>query len=96
MNAQQLAEIRIEKLISRLPKWIGKAIRWIRRPAMRWVRIPVALLLIVGGFLSFLPILGLWMLPLAMILLAEDIPLLRRAVDRSVNWLAAKRPHWFR
>jgi hypothetical protein len=35
------------------------------------------LLLILGGLLSFLPILGIWMLPLGLLLLAEDLPVLR-------------------
>jgi hypothetical protein len=35
------------------------------------------LLLILGGLLFFLPILGIWMLPLGLLLLAEDLPVLR-------------------
>ncbi len=36
------------------------------------VRIAVALLLILGGIFSFLPVLGLWMLPLGLMLVAQD------------------------
>src|SRR3954470_13738466 len=36
-------------------------VRWLRRPSSWLVRIPLAILLVVGGVLSFLPILGLWM-----------------------------------
>lgn len=50
------------------------------RNGMLWVRLPVALLLVAGGFLSFLPVLGMWMLPLGIMLLAVDIPPLRPAV----------------
>ena len=35
-------------------------------------------LFIVGGMLGFLPILGFWMVPLGVLLLALDIPPLRR------------------
>ncbi len=35
---------------------------------------PVGLLLIVGGVFSILPVLGLWMLPLGLVLLSEDFP----------------------
>jgi len=90
------AEENIEKLLARLPIWMARWIRRLRRPRARWVRLPVAALLIPGGFFSFLPILGLWMLPLGLLLLAVDIPLLRHQVYRFINWLAAKRPQWFR
>jgi hypothetical protein len=52
-------------------------------------------LLIGGGVLSILPFLGLWMLPLGLILLAEDIPPLRRARARLLDLLERRRPHWF-
>ena len=94
-DAAASAEARIEKLIAHFPHWAANGIRWLRCPAARWVRIPVALLLIVGGLFAFLPILGLWMLPLSLVLLAEDIPFLRRLVDRFINWLAERRPRWF-
>lgn len=45
-----------------------------RGGAMRWA---VALLLMAGGVLSFLPLLGVWMLPLGLLLLAVDVPVLR-------------------
>ena len=41
------------------------------------IRVPVAILFILGGFLSFLPVLGLWMFPLGLLLLAVDLPVLR-------------------
>jgi len=40
---------------------------------------------IVGGFFGFLPILGFWMVPVGLILIATDIPPLRRPMQR---WLA--------
>ncbi len=56
-----------------------------RKPEARWVRIPVASVLIFGGVLGFLPILGFWMLPLGAVLLAEDIPMLRRPTMRALG-----------
>lgn len=41
------------------------------------IRVPMAILFIIGGFLSFLPVLGFWMLPLGLLLLAVDLPALR-------------------
>jgi hypothetical protein len=59
-------------------------IAWLLADRMRHVRVPVACLLILGGFLSILPVLGIWMLPLGLLLLAVDIPALRPAVTAAV------------
>ena len=88
-------ERRLQRLICRLPGKIQAITRWLRRPASRWARIPAGALLIIGGCLSILPFFGLWMLPLGLMLLAEDIPPLRRARGRALDWLARRRPHWF-
>ena len=45
------------------------------------VRLPIACLLILGSFLAIFPIFGLWMLPLGLMLLAVDVPLLRPAIS---------------
>ena len=87
-------ERRLELLVRRLPSSVQRVFRWLRQPSARWLRIPAGLLLIVGGFLSILPILGLWMLPLGLVLLAEDIPPLRRATGRALAWIEHRRPHW--
>jgi predicted DCC family thiol-disulfide oxidoreductase YuxK len=52
-------------------------------------------LLIGGGILSVLPLLGIWMLPLGLMLLAEDLPPLRRVRDRVLDSVARHRPRWF-
>ena len=89
-------ETRLERLIDRLPPRMRRVVRWLRLPGARWVRIPVGILLIAGGLLSILPFLGLWMLPLGLVLLAEDVPVLRRGRDRILDWVARHRPHWVR
>jgi hypothetical protein len=93
-NRHHDRERRLELLIRRLPERLQSAVRWLRRPAARWVRIPAGLLLIVGSIFSILPILGLWMLPLGLVLLAEDVKLLRRGMDRVLAWIEHRRPHW--
>jgi hypothetical protein len=52
----------------------------------RWlpVRLPLALILILGGVFSFLPVLGVWMLPLGLLLLAVDLPFLRGPISALV------------
>jgi hypothetical protein len=87
---------RMDALTSRLPtERLRSAVRWLRQPSARWVRVPAGLLLMLGGVLSILPVLGLWMLPLGVLLLAEDVPLLRRLTDRLMDWMERRRPHWF-
>jgi hypothetical protein len=88
-------ERRIERLIARLPERLQTTVRWLRRPALRWVRVPVGVLFIAGAFLSIFPVFGIWMLPLGLMLLADDIPPLRRVRDRFLDWVELHRPHWF-
>lgn len=69
-------------MVSRSVPGIGGPINAIRpggRASM--LRLPIGLLMIVGGLFSFLPFLGFWMLPLGLLLLAVDIPFLRSPVS---------------
>jgi hypothetical protein len=52
-------------------------------PESRPLRIGLGILLCLGGFLWFLPVLGLWMLPLGLLVLSIDIPVVRRCGDAS-------------
>ena len=88
-------ERRLRRLLRRLPNRMQAITRWLRRPASRWARIPAGILLILGGCLAILPVFGLWMLPLGLMLLADDIPPLRSLRDRALNWLERRRPNWF-
>jgi hypothetical protein len=87
-------ERRIEQLIDRLPQSWRPFAWWLRRPSRRVLRISIGVLLIVGGLLSILPVFGLWMLPVGLLLLAEDVPVLCRATDRVLEWVERRRPHW--
>ena len=89
------SEQRLERLIDRLPRGVQRAVRWLRRPAVRWLRIPAGVLLAVASLLSILPFFGLWMLPLGLVLLAEDVPPLRRGRDRLLAWAERRWPQWF-
>lgn len=57
---------------------------FLRHPLAILIRVPLGLLLVFGGVFSFLPILGLWMLPLGLALLALDIPFLQRPVGGTM------------
>jgi hypothetical protein len=94
-DAEALREWRIGQLIAHLPERLQNAIRWLRRPSSRWARLPAGVLFVLGGIFSILPVLGLWMLPVGLALLAEDMPVLRRLTDRALDWIGRRRPHWF-
>ncbi len=69
-------------------------------PHLIFVRLPLAILFILGGILWFLPIVGLWMLPIGLLLLAVDLPALRPRVSAWMillrRWLRSKRRDgWF-
>ena len=68
--------------------------RWLAGPSSRVVRIPLALLLIAGGFVGFLPVLGFWMIPLGLLLLAQDVPFIQRPILRGVTWAERKWRRW--
>src|SRR5512134_257502 len=83
-------EEHLHRHLDNLQRWLpGPAASWfgkLRKPESRWVRIPAAFLFIFGGFLGFLPVLGFWMLPIGVVLLALDIPMLKRPTSRALNW----------
>jgi hypothetical protein len=73
-----------------LPPRPARFVSWLRQPSSRWVRIPLALLLILGGIFAFLPVLGLWMLPLGLLLFALDVPVLQGPLIRLLAWVERK------
>jgi len=74
----------------KLPGRAARFVAWVRRPSSRLVRIPLGLLLILGGIFSFLPVLGIWMLPLGLMLIAQDLPFLQGPIVRLLGWMERK------
>ena len=66
---------------------LGKAVRWADRKVPHVARTALGIPLMIGGVFSFLPILGLWMLPAGAALVALDFPGPRR---RLLRWLDRK------
>ena len=75
----------LRRLLAGRPAPGRRAMDWLRRPGAGWARIPLGAVLVVGGLLGFLPILGFWMVPAGLLLLAEDIPALRRPTMRALG-----------
>ncbi|PTM41656.1 hypothetical protein [Bosea sp. 124] len=87
-NSAGRQELRVafKRLERSLPPRVATKLRWLRHPASRWVRVPSGVALVVGGVFSFLPVLGVWMLPLGLMLVASDVPVLRRPMARFTMW----------
>jgi hypothetical protein len=71
---------RLDKLVRRLPPRMGDTVTYLLKPSSRWVRIP--------------SVLGVWMLPLGLALLAEDVPALRSSRGKVLDWVERKKPQW--
>jgi len=56
-------------------------------PSSMILRICLGILLLLGGFLWFLPLLGAWMLPLGLLVLSVDLPIARRLRRRAEIWV---------
>lgn len=63
---------------------MGAVLHRMSRPGWALVRVPVGVFFILGGLLAILPIFGLWMIPVGLLLLAVDVPLLRRPVSAAM------------
>jgi disulfide bond formation protein DsbB len=84
---QQQLERELDKIEEKLPDVATGWLAWLRRPSHRLVRIPVGIILVIGSVFSILPVLGLWMMPLGLMLLAIDVPFLQRPVTKMLQWI---------
>ncbi|MEM9582771.1 MAG: hypothetical protein AAGA08_06620 [Pseudomonadota bacterium] len=91
MTPTELRRARMRARFERQFEAIEQQFPLLRRPltairARGWwiVRLPIALLFIAGGLLAILPFLGLWMLPVGLMLLAVDLPLLRGPLSNAM------------
>lgn len=83
-------DAQLDRLQQNVPDWAGRMLKDARKPGFVWTRIPIAIGLIVGGILGFLPILGFWMLPLGLALLAIDLPPLQPPLARLLKTINRK------
>ena len=89
---------RLDKIVHRyqqkMPDWMARFVAWLRKPELRWGRMVAGVLLVLLGFVGFLPILGFWMVPLGLLLLAQDVTFLRRPVVNAIYWIERKVKAW--
>jgi hypothetical protein len=78
---------RIDGLAAKLPAKPRGWLDWLREPHRRWWRALAAGLFILGGIFSILPILGLWMLPVGLALLSQDVPWIKVPLEHCARWI---------
>src|SRR5688500_11155190 len=98
-RGKELLDEAFDELERETPDRITRMIRWLRSPKARRVRLPLGILCILASFFWFLPVIGIEYLPIGLLLIAIDVPFLRRPVALLVLWLedqwvALKR--WYR
>jgi hypothetical protein len=84
------------RLEQRIPGFAARLLARVRRPEARLIRIPLGILLVLGGIFSFLPVLGIWMLPLGLLLLAVDLIFLQGPVNMAILRGSRKWTTWQR
>jgi hypothetical protein len=93
-----LWDIRFANLLARLPDFIQRWVTALRRPSRKWLRAPVACIFVFGGVFSILPVFGLWMLPVGLALIAEDVPGVKSWLERTAQaferWWVRVRGWW--
>ena len=80
----------MDRLQGHMPDWAGRNFDRLRQPRAIWVRVPAGIALTGGGVLGFLPVLGVWMLPVGLALFAYDVPPMRRPLARVLNFTNRK------
>jgi hypothetical protein len=65
--------------------------REIPMPASRIGRIILGVLFVFFGLLGFLPVLGFWMVPVGLLILSQDLAMVRRWRRRFAVWYAKRK-----
>ena len=78
-KTERMLRRRLDRAERLLPGTLGRWVAHLREPSASWLRVPLGILLVLGGLVGFLPVLGFWMVPLAL-----DVALLRRPTARTI------------
>jgi hypothetical protein len=82
----------LDRLQEWVPDRVSKVVRKVRSPEAKPYRIPIGVALTAGGIVGFLPILGFWMVPLGLAVLAQDVPVMRPPLARLLRKVNGKKP----
>ena len=76
-------DTRLAHLLTKMPQWLRSTVEWLRHPPRWWARVGAACFFLLGGILAVLPVFGLWMLPLGLALLSDDLPWLKMPLEKT-------------
>ena len=65
--------------------FLRRVVLWSHRRLYPGARTLVGALIVLGGFLGFLPVLGFWMIPVGLVVMATDIPPVRDYLRRKLR-----------
>lgn len=89
-EGKEKLELAYDSLERETPRAISRAVHWLRGPQSRRLRLPIGLLLIGLGCFGFLPIIGYELIPIGLLVIAQDVPFLRKPVSALTIWLINK------
>jgi len=73
-----------------IPVWVGHNLNRLRGKRAIWVRVLTGVAFIVAWGFFPLPVVGIWMLPVGLTLLAHDIPIIRAPIARLLHFTNRK------
>ncbi len=77
----------MEAFVNRMMHAVRRILHWADERLPRGLRSVFGLLLIIGGLAGLLPVLGFWMIPAGLAMIALDIPPWRRGLKRRIGRL---------
>ena len=80
----------VDRLQNHIPCWVGHNLNRLRGKRALWLRVLSGVALIGAWSILPLPIVGIWMLPVGLALLAHDIPMMRRPMARLLHFTNRK------
>lgn len=80
----------IDRLQNHIPSLVGQNLNRLRGKRALWVRVLCGVVLIAAWCVFPLPIVGLWMLPVGLALLAHDVPMMRKPMARLLHFTNGK------
>jgi hypothetical protein len=80
----------IDRFQNHIPRSIGNNLNRLRGKRAMWVRVLAGVAFIGAWCFLPLPIVGIWMLPVGLALLAHDIPMMRRPIARLLHFTNRK------
>jgi len=81
----------LDRLQAWVPDRVSKVVRKVRSSEAKPYRIPLGIALTAGGVVGFLPILGFWMVPLGLAVLAQDVPVMRPPLAWALKKINGKK-----